>query len=332
MNFFPLWTASVCPTMSGRIVERRDQVFRTRFSPAAFIAVIFSRSGVSTNGPFFVERDMCFLESLLAALDDQAVGPLVVARLLALGLPAPRRGRMASARSLALAAAHRVVDRVHRDAAVVRLPAEPAVAAGLADGDVLVLEVADLPDRGVAVDAHAAELARRDAEQRIHALLRHELRPGSRRSRHLSAAARLELDVVHDGAERDRPEQQRVSDDDVDGGAGDDRLADREAGGRHDVSLLAVRVVQEGDVGGSVRVVLDRGDLRRDIVLVALEVDRAVALLVSATAPPGCEVAAAVAAAGLELALRERLLGAGLRDLREIGRGPLAETGRRGFV
>src|SRR5664280_90241 len=103
MNFFPLWTASVCPTMSGRIVERRDQVFRTRFSPAAFIAVIFSRSGVSTNGPFFVERDMCFLESLLAALDDQAVGPLVVARLLALGLPAPRRGRMASARSLALA-------------------------------------------------------------------------------------------------------------------------------------------------------------------------------------------------------------------------------------
>src|ERR1035441_7736294 len=140
MNFLPLWTASVWPTMSGRIVERRDQVFRTRFSPAAFIAVSFSRSGVSTNGPFFVERDMCFLESLLAALDDQAVGPLVVARLHALGLPTPRRGRMASARGLAFAAAHRVVDGVHGHAAVVRLPAEPAVAAGLADGDVLVLE------------------------------------------------------------------------------------------------------------------------------------------------------------------------------------------------
>src|SRR5664280_3028359 len=93
MNFLPLWTASVWPTMSGRIVERRDHVFRTRFSPVAFIAVIFSRSGVSTNGPFFVERDMCFLESLLAALDDHAVGPLVVARLHAFGLPAPRRGQ-----------------------------------------------------------------------------------------------------------------------------------------------------------------------------------------------------------------------------------------------
>src|SRR5471030_793274 len=138
MNFLPLWTASVWPTMSGRIVERRDQVLRTRFSPAAFIAVIFSRSGASTNGPFFVERDMCFLESLLAAFDDHGVGPLVVARLHALRLPAPGRRRMASARSLALAAAHGVIDGIHRDSAVVGLPAKPAIAAGLADGDVLV--------------------------------------------------------------------------------------------------------------------------------------------------------------------------------------------------
>src|ERR1039457_21610 len=332
MNFLPLWTASVWPTMSGRIVERRDHVFRTRFSPAAFIAVIFSRSGVSTNGPFFVERDMCFLESLLAALDDHGVGPLVVARLHALGLPAPRRGRMAPSRSLALAAAHRVVDGVHRDAAVVRLPAEPAVAAGLADGDVLVLEVADLADRGVAVDTHAPKLARRHAEERVRALLRHELRPGSGRARHLPAAARLEFHVVQDRAERNRLERKGVSDDDVDRGAGDDRLADREAGGCNDVALLPVGVGEKSDARRSVRVVLDGGDLRRDVLLVASEVDVAIALLVSTASPPGREVAAAVAAAGLELPARERLLRRGLRDLREVGRGPLAETGRRGFV
>ena len=58
MNFFPLWTASVWPTMSGRTVERRDHVFSTRFSPEAFSALILSRSGASTNGPFFVERDI----------------------------------------------------------------------------------------------------------------------------------------------------------------------------------------------------------------------------------------------------------------------------------
>src|SRR5512135_268031 len=150
MNFLPLWTASVWPTMSGRIVERRDHVLRTRFSPASFIVAIFVRSGASTNGPFFVERDMFFPRLLLAALDDERVGTLVVAGLLALGLPAPRRRGVAAARRLAFAAAHRVVDGVHRDAPVVRLPAEPAVAAGLADRDVLVLDVADLADRRVA--------------------------------------------------------------------------------------------------------------------------------------------------------------------------------------
>ena len=51
MNFFPLCTASVCPTISGITVERRDQVLMTFFSAPRFITSTFSRSGVSTNGP-----------------------------------------------------------------------------------------------------------------------------------------------------------------------------------------------------------------------------------------------------------------------------------------
>ena len=35
MNFLPLCTASVCPTISGITVERRDQVLMTFFSDAA---------------------------------------------------------------------------------------------------------------------------------------------------------------------------------------------------------------------------------------------------------------------------------------------------------
>ena len=89
-------------------------------------------------------RHQGFLRSalLLAALDDHVVSALVVPGLRALGLPAPRGAGVPAAGRLSLAAAHRVVDRVHRDAAVVRLPSQPAVPAGLADRDVLVLEVA----------------------------------------------------------------------------------------------------------------------------------------------------------------------------------------------
>ena len=53
MNFFPLCTAIVWPTISGTTVERRDQVLMTFFSLTRFIASSFSSSDVSTNGPFF---------------------------------------------------------------------------------------------------------------------------------------------------------------------------------------------------------------------------------------------------------------------------------------
>src|SRR5678816_1953344 len=54
MNCLPLCTASVCPTISGEIVQRRAHVLSTRFSPFWFIDVIrFSRRS-SRNGPFFV--------------------------------------------------------------------------------------------------------------------------------------------------------------------------------------------------------------------------------------------------------------------------------------
>src|SRR6476660_4892216 len=117
MNFFPLWTAIVCPTISGMTVDRRDQVLMTFLSPPRFMTSIFSRSGTSTNGPFFSDllisvtsfqlpaaRDQpdattsagsrpgaggCKL--LLSPLNDESIRALVVARLVALRGDAPRR-------------------------------------------------------------------------------------------------------------------------------------------------------------------------------------------------------------------------------------------------
>src|SRR5215467_9582248 len=116
MNFFPLCTASVWPTISGTTVERRDQVLMTFFSAPRFIISTFSRRCVSTNGPFLTERPIFSalgFQLLLSALHDEPLADLVVARLVALCRQAPRRHGMAAARGLALAAAERVIDRVH---------------------------------------------------------------------------------------------------------------------------------------------------------------------------------------------------------------------------
>jgi hypothetical protein len=53
----PSCTAIVCPTISGKIVEVRDQVRIIRFSPEAFMASIRLSSRPSTNGPFRDDLD-----------------------------------------------------------------------------------------------------------------------------------------------------------------------------------------------------------------------------------------------------------------------------------
>src|SRR5262245_10500109 len=103
---------------------------------------------------------------LLPAPHDELVAQLALPGLESLGDLPPRRARMAAARGLALAAAHRVVDRVHRDAADLAEPAEPAAAACLAVGDVLVVEVADLADHRAAVGVEGPHLARRQPDRK----------------------------------------------------------------------------------------------------------------------------------------------------------------------
>src|SRR5438309_10782970 len=109
---------------------------------------------------------------------------------------------MPSTRSLAFTAAERMVDRIHGDAADVRPLAEPAAPARLADRHVLVIEVADLPDRRVALDEDLPDLARRQLDRRVLAFLGDELHGRSGAPRDLSALARPQLHVMDEGAER----------------------------------------------------------------------------------------------------------------------------------
>src|SRR5919197_195508 len=51
----PSWTAIVCPTISGKTVEDRDQVLIICLLPDSFIAWIRPSSRSSTNGPFLLD-------------------------------------------------------------------------------------------------------------------------------------------------------------------------------------------------------------------------------------------------------------------------------------
>src|SRR3954465_7761587 len=140
-------------------------------------------------------RSLRCLLARVAADHDELGGGLVLAGLLTLGREAPRRDRVAAALG---AAAVRVIDRVHGDAAVVRHTALPALAAGLADGDVHVVGVRHRADGGNAAAVNQALLCRVEAEDDVLAVAAHDLRVGAGRARDLAALAYLKLDVVHD--------------------------------------------------------------------------------------------------------------------------------------
>src|SRR5512135_1872263 len=163
MNLFPLWTAKVWPTNSGVMVEARDQVLMTFFWFALFSAATFSISATLTKGPFLSERAIASLPSSFHDVLARRLFPR--ARFLPLGMPSPRGDRVGVALGgFPLAAAVRVVDRVHDDAARLGADTEPAGAAGLADADILMVGVADRADRGAAVERHVADLAGGEAQ------------------------------------------------------------------------------------------------------------------------------------------------------------------------
>src|SRR3954454_2210412 len=127
-------------------------------------------------------------------------------------------------------------------------------------------------------------------------------------------------------------ERERVADADVRAGPRLDGRADAQLGGREDVGLRAIRVVEQRDSRRPVRVVLDRRDLGRDTVLPALEVDDAVAALVAAALVARRDPAVRVAAALLRERREQALLRLGLRDLLEGRDGHEAAAGARRLV
>src|SRR6201999_1072982 len=62
--FLPSWTAIVWPTISGKIVEVRDQVLTICFLFASLSAEIRPIRRSCTHGPFLVDRPIAYLPPL----------------------------------------------------------------------------------------------------------------------------------------------------------------------------------------------------------------------------------------------------------------------------
>ena len=131
------------------------------------------------------------------------------------------------------------------------------------------------------------------------------------------------------GTNRDVLNRQAVARLDVGILGGDDLVADLQTLGSEDVCLLAVLILDESDVGRTVRVVLDGLDFCENVELLTLEVNDTVLLLVAAADVANGDAAVAVAAGGLLDLFEKALLGLHLRQTLIVEHSHISARGRR---
>src|ERR1035437_2505566 len=264
--------------------------------------------------------------------DDQSARRLLAkTRSVAHGGLTPRRLGRHSGRRLTFTTTVRMVSRVHDHATDFGPLAHVPCASCLAQALVLVLEIRDLADSRHTAEGDPPDLAGRKSHGGEISLFGEQLGRHARGPDDLTALARDQLDVVDRGAERDVGQRKRIAETSLGLDAGDDHVANLETVGQEHVALLAVLVVEQADTGRPVGVVLDRGQLRRDIELVPLEVQDSVVLLLTAATMTNGELALVIAAGAALLWLKKRLVGFFGRDFLERGPGHAPES-RRGWL
>jgi len=178
-----------------------------------------------------------------------------------------------------------------------------------------MIEIAHLPDRRHAIEVNQSDLARGQADVRVIALLGQKLRRASGTAHKLPALSRTQLDVMDGRPHRDISERQRIAHENIRIGAGDDRLPHLQPMWRQDIPLLPIRIMEQGDEGRPIRIILDRGHARRDAELVPLEINDAIEALMPSTAMADRDMPVVVSTVNPPLADRQRLVRLLGRDL-----------------
>ena len=190
-----------------------------------------------------------------------------------------------------------MVDRVHDYAAVVGTTAQPAAAACLARALEGVLAVAYDTYGSFAGGEDFAGFSAGELDDCVVTLARYELGESACRTGDEGSLAGTHLDVVDECTYGDFAQGKGVADFGSGFGAADNGCAYFETVGGYDVCFCAVDVVEEGDAGRAVGIVLDALYYGGDAVFVSLKVYETEFALVAASKVTGGKVALGVTAA-----------------------------------
>jgi hypothetical protein len=199
----------------------------------------------------------------------------------------------------------------------------------LADFDILMVDVADLTDNSFAVLADNAHFSRREPDLRSHTLFSHQLSRCPCTARHLRPAPRVKLNVVDDGPEGDIGNRKAVARTNIRSRAGNYNVAVFEAERCDNIALLAVFVLNKGDIRAAVRVVLDADHRRGLVEPVALKINFTIFAFFAAAVMANGDAPVAVSAGRLLERLQQGFFRSLFSNLGKVANGHMP-AGRRG--
>ena len=190
-------------------------------------------------------------------------------------------------------------DGVHGYASNVWSATTVPASSGLADANILMIQVSDLTNSGPALQTNHSQLTGGQDQMSPVAILGGQAGDAAGGAYQLSSASGCHFDVVYFHSRRNSGQRHGISDLGLDLCPGEDLLADLQAQRSQNIALLTVGIVQESNMAGTVGVVLDGSNLCGYVVFVAFEIDKAIEAFVSTAPVPRGNFAGVVAAAGL---------------------------------
>src|SRR5690606_16311979 len=144
-----------------------------------------------------------------------------------------------------------------------------------------VLGVRDFAQGRTAFSQHLACFAGAKTQRYISTFTRNQLSRSTSGTSDLGTLARLKLNTMNGGTQRDVAQRQAVAGLDRSIHTRQQLIASTDTLGSDDVTTLAIGILQQRNVRSTVRVVFDTLDDGRNAILVATKIDQTVMLLVA---------------------------------------------------
>jgi hypothetical protein len=175
-----------------------------------------------------------------------------------------------------------MIHGIHRYTADSRPNSTPTLGACLTELTQIVFVVTDLTDSRSTVDVDTSHFSRTKAQRRVAAFTCDDLNGTARTPCELTAFSGFHLHAMHERADWNILQWQRVAGFNRGIRAGLDRVTGLTASGSEDVTPLTVDIENESEMGASVGIVLDTFDATGDAIFVSLEVDDPIVAFMSA--------------------------------------------------